>query len=64
MEAACYYKKLVISHLSTQWNMPEELNLLQNINCLKDWYFIKIHWPKKIGVACSTEPHSLFVLLL
>jgi hypothetical protein len=24
----------------------------------------KIHWPKKIGVGCSTEPHSLFVLLL
>ena len=23
----------------------------------------KIHWPKKIGVDCSAEPHSLFVLL-
>ena len=24
----------------------------------------KIHWPKKIGVDCSTEHHSLFALLL
>jgi hypothetical protein len=24
----------------------------------------KIHWPKKIVVDWSTEPHSLFVLLL
>jgi hypothetical protein len=48
MEAACYYEKLVISHQSTHWNMPEELNLLQYINCIKYWYLIKFTGPRKL----------------
>jgi CO dehydrogenase/acetyl-CoA synthase delta subunit len=63
MEAACFYEKLVISHQSMQWNMPEELNLLQKYKLFERFVLDKIHWPMKIGVDYSIEPHSLFVLL-
>jgi hypothetical protein len=53
MVAVCYYETLVISHQSTQWNLPEELNLLQNINCLKDWYLIKFIGPRKFVLIAA-----------